>query len=84
MGHTVRVEIVKCGGDLMRQHFGTIFRDRERSFLEVGEEISTIELLHNDVDVVLVLKDIKETDDMRVLTHLENLDLTTLQLDILH
>ena len=36
----------------------TLLRDREAALLKISEKIATVELLHNDVDVVLVLKDI--------------------------
>jgi len=41
-------------------------------------------LLHNDIDVVLVLEDIQKADNVRVLAHFENLNLASLQLDVLN
>ena len=38
--------------------------------------------LHHDVDVVLILKNVKQSDNVRVLAHLEDFDLTPLQLDV--
>ena len=67
----------------MRQFLGTLLGNREIAFFEIGEQISTAELLHDDVDVVLVLEDVQQTDDVRVLAHLEDLDLTPLQFDVL-
>ena len=84
MGHTVGVEVVEGGSDLVRELLGALLSHSERALFQVGEEITSVELLHNDIDVVLVLKKIKKTDDMRVLAHLEDFDLTTLQLHILH
>ena len=38
--------------------------------------------LHHDVDVVLILKNVKQSDNVRVLAHLEDFDLTPLQLNV--
>jgi hypothetical protein len=40
-------------------------------------------MFHYYVDIVLVFKKIQKTNDVRMLAHLENLDLTTLKLKIL-
>ena len=68
----------------MGKLLGTSLWDRESAFLEIAEKISTIQLLHDDVDVILILEDIQKTDNVRVLAHLEDLDLSALQLNILH
>jgi len=67
----------------MRHLFSTALRNREFSLLKVGEKIATIQLLHDNVDVVLILENVKQTDDMRVLAHLKNFNLTTLKFNVL-
>ena len=68
----------------MRKLLGTGLRNRELAFFKVAKEVTTVELLHNDINIVLILEYIKQTNNMRVLAHLENLDFSSLQLDILH
>ena len=56
MGNTVGVEIVESRGDLVGEHLGTTFGNGELSLFQVAEKISTIQLLHDDVDIILILK----------------------------
>lgn len=83
MSHTERVKIVEGGRDLVRQLLGTSLSYLEVALLEVREQVTARQILHDNINVVLVLEDIEEADDVGVLTHLENLDLSSLQLDIL-
>lgn len=39
-------------------------------------------MLHHDVDIVLVLEDVQQTDNVWVLTHLEHLNFAPLKFDI--
>ena len=84
MSHTVRVQVVEGSSNLMGKLLGTLLANRELSLLQVAEQITTIKLLHDDVDVVLVLKDIEEANNVWMLTHFENFNFSSLQLDILH
>ena len=43
----------------MAQLLGTLLGDGELSLLKVGEKISAVELFHDDVNVILILKDIQ-------------------------
>ena len=66
----------------MAQVFGAFFSQNELSLFKIREKITSIQTLHDDVDVVLVFKNIKQTDYMRMLAHFKNFDLTSLQLNI--
>lgn len=68
----------------MRQLFGPVLGDDELAPLEVIKQIASSQVLHDNVDVVLVFKQVEEPDDVRVLTHFEDFNLTALQLDVLH
>ena len=67
----------------MGELLGSLLADLEVSLLQIGEEITTMKALHNNVNVVLVLEDIKKPDNIGVLTHLQDLDFPPLKLDIL-
>ena len=67
----------------MCQLLCTLLWNTEIALFKVSEQIAAAQLLHNDVDVVLILEDIKKADDVRVLAHFENLDFPSLQLDVL-
>ena len=84
MGYTIRVQVVEGSGNLMRELLSSILAYNELPLLQVAEQVATVKLLHDNVDVFLVLKNIKEANDVRMLTHLENFDFSSLQLDILH
>ena len=70
MGYTVRVKVVESSGDLVRQLLGACLRNCEGAFLQIAEQVSAIQLLHNDIDIILILEDIKKADNVRVLAHL--------------
>jgi len=77
------MQVVQSGSNLMGKLLGAFFWNRERTLLKIAEKITTVELFHDDVDVVLILKDIQKANNVRVLTHLEDLDLSALKLNIL-
>ena len=52
------MEVEERSCNLVAQLLSTLLTHRELAFLQVGKEIATVKLLHNDVDVVLVFKDI--------------------------
>ena len=84
MGYSVRVQVVEGCRNLMRELLRTILSYRELPLLQVAEQVATVKLLHDDVDVVLILKDIEEANNVWMLTHLENFYFSSLQLNILH
>ena len=84
MGYAVRVQIIQCSGNLVRELLGTSLSYRKCTFFEVAKEITTVKLLHDDVNIVLVFEDIQQSNNMRVLAHLEDFDFTALQFDVLH
>lgn len=84
MCDTERVEIVECSSYLMGNDLSSVLGNGEFPLFKVGEEVSAGEVFHHDVDVVLVLKYIKESDDIRMLAHLKYLNFSSLQLHIAH
>ena len=78
------MEVVKGGCNLVTQLFGALFTDREPASFQVAEQVATVQLLHHNVDIVLVFEDIEEADNVRVLAHFEDLNFSPLQLDILN
>jgi len=77
------MQVVQSGSNLMGKLLGAFFWDSERTLLKIAEKITAVELFHDDVDVVLILKDIQKANNVRVLAHLEDLDLSALKLNIL-
>jgi hypothetical protein len=82
MTDTEGVQVVESSSNLVSDGLSTVLSDCEFPLLEIGEEVATREVLHHDVNVVLILEDIQQTDDVRVLTHLQDFYLTTLKLNI--
>ena len=74
------VQIVNCSGDLMGDASRKILTNDELSLVQESEEVTSIEDLHDDVNRVLILKNVVELDNVRVLAHFKNLDLTLQQL----
>jgi hypothetical protein len=70
MGNTERVEVVESCCNLVGQHLGTLFRNLKVSLFKVSEKISTLKILHDNVYVVLVFKNIEQSNNVRVLAHL--------------
>ena len=58
----------------MGDRAGSILVNSEALGVEVGEEVTTTEHFHHDVDIILVLKHIKELDNIGMLAHFQNLD----------
>ena len=84
MSHSVRVQVVEGCRNLMRELLRPVLSHRKLPLFQVAEQVATVKLLHDDVDVVLILKDIEEANNVWMLTHLENFYFSSLKLDILH
>lgn len=84
MSHTKWMEVVQSSCQLVGKSFGSLFTKLERSFLKVSEQVSTLQHFHDDVNLVLVLEDIEQTNDIWMLTHLQNLNFSFLKFNILH
>ena len=67
---------------LVGQFLRSLLRDDEVSSLEVGKEVTTAQMLHYNIDVFVVFKNIQQSDDERMLAHLEDLNLSPLALKI--
>lgn len=52
----------------------SILRELELSLLQIPKEITTLQVLHHNVKIVLVLKNIVKSCNVRVLAYLEHLD----------
>jgi len=84
VGDSERVKIVKSCGDLVGEHLGSLLRNFKVSLFQVCEEVTSAKVFHDDVDVVLVLEDIQQSNDIGMLAHLQNFNLSPLQLNILN
>ena len=62
---------------------GSLFSDFEVLGLEVVEEITSLEVLHDDVNVVRILKNIVESDDVWMLAHFQYFNFSFEQFEIL-
>lgn len=78
MSNTERVQIIQSSSDLMSNYFGSLLSDCELSSLKVSEQVTPTEIFHYNVDIVLVFKDVEESNYVWMLAHLENLDLSPL------
>lgn len=78
MRNSKRVQVIQSSRKLVRQLARTLFTHRKSSFFEIVKEITATQVFHYNVDVVLVFKDIEQPDDMGMLAHLEDLNLTPL------
>lgn len=76
MHYPEAVQVVQSRRHLMCNMFGDIFFDSEAPLFQKGKEISSLEILHDYIEVVLILKDIFELDDVWVLTNLQHLNLS--------
>jgi len=83
MSNTKGMKVKDGSGYLMRDLSGSLLSDFEVLALEVGEEVSSLEVLHDDVYVVRILKDIVESDDVGMLAHFQYFYLSFKQLKIL-
>jgi len=79
--HAVRVQIINSRRYLVRNLARSLFRQVERSTLEVAEQIAALACLHDNVNQVLVFENVKHSNNMRVLAHFEHLDLPAIKLD---
>jgi len=62
----------------MAQLFGSILADGKIPSFKIVEKISSNKVLHNYINIVLILKKIQQTNNVRMLAHLEDLNLPTL------
>lgn len=58
----------------MSNFAGLVLLNYELTLMQELKEITAVEHLHNDVDRVLVLEDVEELDNVRVLAHLQHLN----------
>lgn len=77
-----RVEVINGLADLVKDLPNSSLTDLELPFLEVIEKIPTCEVLHNNIDLISILKSLQHLTDKRMLTHLENIDLIPLLLQL--
>lgn len=52
----------------------SILRELKLSLLQIPKEITTLQVLHHNVKIVLVLKNIVKSCNVRVLAYLEHFD----------
>ena len=78
------MQIVQGRSNLHGDLLSPLLRNSEISLLHIREKIASREAFHHYIDKVLVLKNIKQPNNMWMLAHFENLDFSSLQLHILH
>lgn len=83
MSNSKTMKIENGSGNFMAHLSGFILSDLKVSTFEVVEEISSFEVFHYDVDVVLVFKYIKQSDNIWMLANLKDLDFPFLKLNVL-
>jgi len=67
----------------MRQLFCSKFINLKITLLEISEKVSSTQVFHDNVDIVLIFENIKETDYKWMLAHLQDFDLPSLELHVL-
>lgn len=76
MSNAEAVQVIKSCSDLMGDLFNLVFLQSELSAFKVCKEVSTTQILHHYVKVILILEDILQLNDIWVLANLEDLNLT--------
>ena len=86
MNDTKSVEVLDCSADLVGEILDSGFRKLEASSLYVIEEVLSCHELKYDEVVLAVLEDVLKLDDVWVLAHFKDLNLSSLleDLDLLH
>jgi hypothetical protein len=69
MGDTKGMKVIDGGGELMSDLLGSLLGDFEVLGLEVVEKVASLEVLHDNVNVVRVLEYVVESNDVWVLAH---------------
>ena len=72
MRHSVAVKIEDSERELVQYGTRTVLRDFEVAFIEVGEEITPLEALHNDKYLIVVFEHVEQADDIGVLHNFKN------------
>ena len=78
MANTKRMEVVEGCRDLMSDSLSAVFSHCEFPLLKVGEKITSRQVLHHDINMVLILKDVKKSNYIGMLAHFENFNLPPL------
>ena len=78
MNDSERVKVLDCCADLEGKVLDSCFRQLEASFLDVVEEVFACHEFEHDKVVLAIFENVLKLDDIRVLTHLENLDFSSL------
>ena len=72
------VHVADAHCDLVCQILNSALRQRKSTLLNVVEQVLALHELEHDKVGLAILKEIDQLDDVVVLTHLEDFDLTTL------
>ena len=79
-----RMKIVYGGRNLMCNASRQILADNELALVEEREEVAAVEHLHDDVNRVLVFKDVIKLDYVRMLADFEHFDFSLEQLKVFY
>ena len=78
MYDTIVVEILYRNSNLVCELLDPLFWHLEASELDVVEEILTLHILKHDIIIVLILKEINESNNIWMLTHFQNVNFSSL------
>jgi len=68
------VKIEDSSGNLMSNSFSSLLRNFEVPRLEIVEEITTLQVLHHDINVIRIFKNIIKPYNIWVLAYLQHLN----------
>jgi len=77
-----RVHKINCGCNLMGNIACSSLRNNKLTLVQVRKQIAADKQLHNDLNVILVLKNVIKTDNARMLQLLDHFNLSFQQLQI--
>ena len=75
MGYAKRMKVVDASSNLAGYLPRSILRYLEVLGLQVREEVTSFEVLHDDINVIGIFENIKKSYNIWVLAYFENLDL---------
>ena len=82
MGNAEILQVEQRSGDLMGQLLHFLFCELIILGFIIMEKGASVQVLHDYVDVLMVLKDVEQSDNVGVLADLEDLNLSLVQLEV--
>jgi hypothetical protein len=82
MYNSIVVQIFDSNSNLVCQFFNPLFGELEAPKLNVVEKVFALHVFQYDIVVVLVFEKINEANDVWVLTHFEDIDFSSLLINL--